>query len=78
MTKGFKQLTKKEKEELQRLIDDLTYDAKEVVLDYTNNPSEISGSITEVHEDSPYLKERNERLIKFNNKSFKTKIDKKP
>ena len=78
MTKGFDKLTKREQKELQELIDDIVYEAKEVVLDYTDNPSQVSGSITEIHEDSPYLAERKDRLIKFNGKSFNTKIDKKP
>ena len=38
--------------------------AKVVVKDYEENPSEMSGSITQVHENSPYLATREERLIK--------------
>ena len=32
--------------------------AGEVVTDYGNNPSEISGSFVEIHEDSPFLDEK--------------------
>ena len=38
--------------------------AKVVVKDYEETPSEMSGSITQVHENSPYLATREERLIK--------------
>ena len=57
MTKGYNKLTKKEKEKLQSLIDDIIYDAKEVRLDYEGNPSEISGSTIQINENSPFLDE---------------------
>ena len=38
--------------------------AKAAVEDYKETPSEVSGSITLVHENSPYLATREERLIK--------------
>ena len=50
-------LTKEEKEELQRLTDEINEEAKNVVEDYVSNPSQISGSVFEVNEDSPYLDE---------------------
>ena len=59
MTKGFKQLTKTEKQELERLIKEITEEAKSVVKDYADNPSQISGSVTEVHINSPELDEKN-------------------
>ena len=77
MTKGYNRLTKREKEELQKLADEIMNEAKDVVEDYEINPSELSGSITQVHIDSPILVSREERLIKFDNKDFKIKIDKK-
>jgi len=52
------ELTKKQKEELQRLTDEIMGLAVEVVDDYENNPSETSGSTVEIHEDSPFLDER--------------------
>ena len=58
-------LTKKEQEELeiyfeiylQKAIDDIMKEAKDVVEDYTKNPSEISGSMVHVNQNSPYLDE---------------------
>ena len=77
MTKGFNKLTKKEQKELEKLVKEITEEAKKVVEDYANNPSELSGSVIEVHEGSPYLAEKEDRLIKFNKKSFNIKVDKK-
>ena len=51
------ELTKKQKEELQRLTDELMGLSAEVVEDYELNPSEISGSIVEINENSPFLDE---------------------
>jgi len=61
MTKGFNKLTKKEQKELDKLIKEITDEAKKVVNDYAKNPSQISGSIIEIHEDSPYLKEKKQK-----------------
>jgi hypothetical protein len=52
MDKG---LTKEQREELQKLTDDLVIEAKKVRKDYKKNPSEISGSVVSIHENSPYL-----------------------
>ena len=50
-----KLLTKKQREELQSLIDEITKEAKKVHDDYQANESDISGSVVHVHENSPYL-----------------------
>jgi len=50
-----KELTKEQKEELKRLADEIMNLATSVVDDYEMNPSEISGSITQVHINSPVL-----------------------
>ena len=50
-------LTKKQKEELQKLTDELMNLSVEVVEDYELNPSEISGSLVEINENSPFLDE---------------------
>jgi len=50
-------LSKEEREELEKVIREITKEAKKVVEDYTKNPSEISGSVVQVHEDSPFLKD---------------------
>ena len=52
-----KELSKKQKEELQRLIEEINQEAKNIVEDYSQNPSEISGSVVRVHEDSPFMDE---------------------
>ena len=50
-------LTKKQKEELQKLTNELMNLSTEVVEDYKLNPSEISGSVVEINENSPFLDE---------------------
>jgi len=49
-----KQIQKKELEKLQKEILD---EAKKVVEDYVDNPSEISGSTVNIHQNSPFLDE---------------------
>ena len=49
------ELTKEQQEELQKIVDDISNDAKQVVQDYTHTPSKMSGTITSVHENSPLL-----------------------
>ena len=49
---------------LKTLIAEIEELAKIAVKDYEENPSEMSGSITQVHENSPYLATKEERLIK--------------
>ena len=51
-------LTKKQKEELQKLTNELMELSTEVVEDYQLNPTEISGSVIYVNEDSPFLDEK--------------------
>ena len=53
---------------LQSLIVEIEQLAKDVVKDYENEPSEMSGSITQVHESSPFLATREERLLKAEKK----------
>ena len=50
-------LTKKQKEELQKLADEIMNLSAEVVEDYKLTPSEISGSTVQVNENSPFLDE---------------------
>ena len=68
-------LTKEQKRQLQELTDEITKEAKAVVKDYSENPSDMDGSTVQVHENSPYLVEKEERLIKFNEKKIKVKKD---
>ncbi len=48
-------LTKKQKEELEKLQNEILDEAKKVVEDYVDNPSENSGSSVNIHQNSPYL-----------------------
>jgi tripartite-type tricarboxylate transporter receptor subunit TctC len=51
-------LTKEQQLELEELMNEITESAKDVVDDYEKNPSEISGSVVAIHEDSPFVDER--------------------
>ena len=43
------------KKELERLKKEILDEAKKVVEDYVDNPTDISGSMVNIHENSPYL-----------------------
>ena len=64
------------KQYLDALMKGMIEEAKLVREDYEKNPSppELSGSITHVHENSPILKTKKERLISFKSKK---NVDKK-
>jgi len=49
------ELTKKQQKELKELIDEINIEAEKVIKDYAENPSEMSGSVVHVHENSPFL-----------------------
>ena len=49
------ELTKEEREELEKLQKEILDEAKKVVDDYVDNPSEISGSVVNIHQNSPFL-----------------------
>ena len=51
-------MTKKDKEELQKLIEEINQEAKKVVEDYVKNPSEMSGSYHYINENSPIMKDK--------------------
>ena len=48
-------LTKEQREELEKLQKEILDEAKKVVDDYVDNPSEISGSTINIHQNSPFL-----------------------
>ena len=48
-------LTKEQKEELEKLQKEILEEAKKVVDDYVDNPSDISGSVVNIHQNSPFL-----------------------
>ena len=50
-------LTKEQQEELEKLQKEILDEAKKVVDDYVDNPSDISGSVVNIHQNSPFLDE---------------------
>ena len=52
-------LTKKQKKEIEILIKEITEHAKSVVEDYSKNPSDMSGSLVQIHYKSPLLDKDN-------------------
>ena len=48
-------LSSEEIEELQKIIQEITDQAKNVVEDYVKNPSDASGSTIQIHYDSPLI-----------------------
>ena len=54
-------LTNEQQKELEKIIKEITDDAKSVVDDYVKNPPVISGSAEiHIHEESPWLDENQE------------------
>ena len=49
------ELTKEQQEELEKLQKEIVDEAKKVVNDYVDNPTDISGSVVSIHQNSPYL-----------------------
>ena len=49
------ELTKEQKEELEKLQKEIIDEAKKVVDNYVDNPSDISGSTINIHQNSPML-----------------------
>ena len=43
------------RKELKRLKKEILDEAKKVVEDYVDNPSDISGSVVNIHQNSPFL-----------------------
>ena len=50
-------LTKEQKKELEKLKNEIIDEAKKVVENYVDNPSDISGSTVNIHQNSPFLDE---------------------
>ena len=49
------ELSEKQKKELDAAWKEVMLEAKNVVDDYSKNPSELSGSVVQIHEDSPFV-----------------------
>jgi hypothetical protein len=50
-------LTKEQQKELEQIAAEIEAEAIQMKLDYENNPSEMSGSVVVVHENSEFLDE---------------------
>ena len=56
-------LSRQQKIELSKIAVEVAEEARSVVLDYVETPSNLeSGSVIEVHIDSPLLKDEKEKL----------------
>ena len=62
--------------ELERLKKEILDEAKKVVENYVDNPSEISGSTINIHQNSPFLDEDEEGEPAFSGSRW-TKVIKK-
>ena len=62
-----------EEKELERLKKEIIEEAKKVVENYVDNPSDISGSVVNIHENSPFLDEDDEGEPEFSGSRW-TKI----
>ena len=65
------ELTKEQQEELEKLQKEILDEAKKVVDDYVDNPSEISGSTVSIHQNSPFLDEDGEGEPAFSGSRWK-------
>jgi len=69
-------LTKQQKEELEKLQKEIVNEAKKVVDNYVDNPSDISGSVVNIHENSPFLDEDDKGEPVFSGSRWKHVIKK--
>tara|TARA_Y100000592_G_scaffold85890_1_gene138543 strand:+ start:590 stop:763 length:174 start_codon:yes stop_codon:yes gene_type:complete len=53
-------LTKKQQKELELIAAEIEAEAYQMKLDYENTPSEESGSVIVIHQDSEFLSEEEE------------------
>ena len=53
-------LTKKQQKELELIAAEIEAEAYQMKLDYENTPSEESGSVVVIHQDSEFLSEEEE------------------
>ena len=69
-------LTKEEQEELEKLQKEIIDEAKKVVDNYVDNPSEISGSTVSIHQNSPFLDDDEDGEPAFSGSRWKHVIKK--
>ena len=60
-----------EQKELEQLKKEIMEEAKKVVDNYVENPSDISGSVVNIHENSPFLDEDNKGEPAFSGSRWK-------
>ena len=66
-----------EQKELEQLKKEIMEEAKKVVDNYVDNPSKISGSVVNIHENSPFLEEDDEGEPMFSGSRWKHVIKSK-
>ena len=62
--------------ELERLKKEILDEAKKVVENYVDNPSDISGSVVNIHQNSPFLDEDDKGEPAFSGSRWKHVIKK--
>ena len=62
--------------ELERLKKEILDEAKKVVNNYVDNPSEISGSVVNIHQNSPFLDSVDDEEPQFSGSRWKHVIKK--
>ena len=62
--------------ELERLKKEILDEAKKVVDNYVENPSDISGSVVNIHQNSPFLDENEDGELAFSGSRW-TKVIKR-
>ena len=70
------ELTKEQRKELEKLQNEIIDEAKKVVENYVDNPSDISGSTVNIHENSPFLDENKKGEPAFSGSRWKHVIKK--
>ena len=55
-----KDLTKEQQQELEQLALEIEAEAIQMKLDYEDNPSDMSGSVVQVHPDAEFLNDEEE------------------
>ena len=69
------ELSKEQQKELKKLADEMAEEARSVRKSYKSEPSDMSGSVVQIHENSPFLKEKHERLVTLDGKQVRIKPD---
>jgi hypothetical protein len=65
------------RKELEKLKKEILDEAKKVVENYVDNPSDISGSVVNIHQNSPFLDEDEDGEPQFSGSRWKHVIKSK-